>query len=106
MMVWAKKFYGDEFAAWLPTAHEPLDVTMRLAVEKGIVVLNGSGFDAPEWSIRTSEANLNRDDYEIIGTKVRQKNTIRNTSHQKNNKNITPPGPGQRKKSEAPAPPT
>ncbi len=72
MMVWAKKFYGDEFAAWLPTAHEPLDVTMRLAVEKGIVVLNGSGFDAPEWSIRTSEANLNRDDYEIIGTKVRQ----------------------------------
>lgn len=72
MMVWARKFYGDDFAAWLPTAHNPLDVTMRLAVEKGIVVLNGSGFDGPEWSIRTSQANLDRDAYVTIGRKVRQ----------------------------------
>ena len=72
MMVWARKLYGDDFAAWLPSAHNPLDVTMRLAVEKGIVVLNGSGFDGPEWSIRTSEANLDRDSYVIIGQKVRQ----------------------------------
>lgn len=71
MMVWAKKFYGDDFAAWLPTAHNPLDVTMRLAVEKGIVVLNGSGFDGPEWSIRTSEANLDREAYTTIGQQVR-----------------------------------
>lgn len=72
MMVWARKIYGDAFAEWLPTAHNPLDVTMRLAVEKGIVVLNGSGFDGPEWSIRTSEANLDRDAYVTIGQKVRQ----------------------------------
>ena len=72
MMVWAKKFYGDDFAAWLPTAHDPLDVTMRLAVEKGIVVLNGSGFDGPDWSIRTSEANLDRDAYVTIGQRVRE----------------------------------
>lgn len=71
-MVWAKKLYGDDFAAWLPTAHEPLDVTMRLAKECAVVVLNGSGFDGPEWSIRTSEANLDRDSYLTIGTKVRQ----------------------------------
>ena len=45
---------------------------MRLAVEKGIVVLNGSGFDGPEWSIRTSQANLDRDAYVTIGRKVRQ----------------------------------
>ena len=71
MMVWAKKFYGEDFAAWLPTAHDPLDVTMRLAVEKGIVVLNGSGFNGPDWSIRTSEANLDRDAYVTIGKQVR-----------------------------------
>lgn len=71
MMVWARKFYGDDFAAWLPTAHDPLDVTMRLAVEKGIVVLNGSGFDGPDWSIRTSEANLDRDAYVTIGKQIR-----------------------------------
>ena len=72
MMVWARKFYGDDFANWLPTAHDPLDVTMRLATEKGIVVLNGSGFDGPDWSIRTSEANLDKDAYVIIGKKVRE----------------------------------
>lgn len=72
MMVWAKKLYGDDFAAWLGKAHNPLDVTMRLAVEKNIVVLNGSGFDGPEWSIRTSEANLDTPSYTTIGRKVRQ----------------------------------
>ncbi len=72
MMVWARKFYGEEFAQWLPAAHNPLDVTMRLAVEKGIVVLNGSGFDGPDWSIRTSEANLDRDAYVTIGKKIRE----------------------------------
>ena len=71
MMVWAKKFYGDDFAQWLRDTHDPLDVTMRLAVEKHIVVLNGSGFDGPDWSIRTSEANLNREAYVTIGEKVR-----------------------------------
>ncbi len=71
MMVWAKKFYGDDFAQWLAKAHNPLDVTMRLAAEKGIVVLNGSGFDGPDWSIRTSEANLNREDYVTIGKQIR-----------------------------------
>ena len=70
-MVWAKKIYGDDFAAWLPTAHAPLDVTMRLAKETAVVVLNGSGFNGPEWSIRTSEANLNREDYVVIGKKIR-----------------------------------
>lgn len=70
-MVWARKFYGDDFAAWLPKTHDPLDVTMRLAVEKGIVVLNGSGFDGPDWSIRTSEANLDREAYVTIGKKIR-----------------------------------
>lgn len=72
MMVWARKFYGDDFVEWLRKSHDPLDVTMRLAVEKGIVVLNGSGFDGPDWSIRTSEANLDRDAYVTIGKKVRE----------------------------------
>ena len=72
MMVWAKKLYGDDFVAWLPTVHNPLDVTMRMAVEKGIVVLNGSGFDGPLWSIRTSQANLDTAAFQTIGQSVRQ----------------------------------
>lgn len=72
LMVWAKKLYGDDFAAWLAGAHNSLDVVMRLAAEKGIVVLNGSGFDGPEWSIRVSEANLKTADYVVIGKEIRQ----------------------------------
>ena len=72
MMVWAKKIYGDDFAKWLGKTHDPLDVTIRLAAEKGIVVLNGSGFAGPDWSIRTSEANLDREAYETIGRSVRE----------------------------------
>ncbi len=71
LMVWAKKIYDDDFAKWLKKTHNPLDVTIRMAAEKGIVVLNGSGFAGPDWSIRTSEANLNRSDYAIIGREVR-----------------------------------
>ena len=47
LMVWAKKFYGDEFAKYLTDNYEPLDVVIRLANETAIVLLNGDGFDGP-----------------------------------------------------------
>lgn len=37
----------------------------------GIVLLNGGGFDAPDWSLRISLANLDDDVYEEIGRGVR-----------------------------------
>lgn len=67
MLVWAKKFYGDEFVAYLQEHYEPVDVVFRLAQETALVLLNGGGFDAPEWSIRASLANLNKEDYIRIG---------------------------------------
>lgn len=67
MEVWAKKFYGDDFVAYLKANYEPVDVVFRLAQETSLVLLNGGGFDAPEWSIRTSLANLNTEDYVRIG---------------------------------------
>ena len=39
----------------------------RLAEDHGIVLLNGSGFDAPDWSVRVSFANLDDDVYDDIG---------------------------------------
>ncbi|MDE6207056.1 MAG: bifunctional aspartate transaminase/aspartate 4-decarboxylase [Muribaculaceae bacterium] len=71
-MVQATKVYGEDFAKWLAATHNSLDVTIRLAKETATVVLNGSGFDGPEWSIRTSEANLDKDAYAVIGKKIRQ----------------------------------
>ena len=72
MLVWAKKFYGDEFVQHLQTTYDPLDVVFRLANETGLVVLNGGGFDGPEWSVRVSLANLNEKDYIKIGLSIRR----------------------------------
>lgn len=67
MLVWAKKFYGDDIVVYLQENYEPVDVVFRLAQETSLVLLNGGGFDAPEWSIRCSLANLKREDYVRIG---------------------------------------
>ena len=71
MLVWAKRYYGKDFADWLKLNYSPLDVVFRLATETSLVVLNGGGFDGPEWSIRVSLANLKENDYNIIGKHVR-----------------------------------
>ncbi len=72
IMVWAKKFYGDDFATYLSKNYEPLDFVLRLAKETSVVLLNGDGFDGPAWSVRASLANLNEEDYLKIGTAVRK----------------------------------
>lgn len=71
IMVWARKFYGDDFATWLAATHNSLDFVMRLASETSVVLLNGGGFDGPEWSVRASLANLNEADYLKIGAAIR-----------------------------------
>ncbi|MBD5373946.1 MAG: bifunctional aspartate transaminase/aspartate 4-decarboxylase [Bacteroides sp.] len=71
MMVWSKKFYGEEFADYLKSNYEPLDFVIRLANETAIVLLNGDGFDGPEWSVRVSLANLDDSAYLKIGTAIR-----------------------------------
>ncbi len=64
---WAMKNYGKEFIAFLEKNFEPVDIVFRLAEKSSIVLLNGGGFAGPEWSVRVSLANLNEDDYCIIG---------------------------------------
>ena len=56
---------------WLQLNYSPLDVVFRLARETSLVVLNGGGFDGPQWSIRVSLANLKTKDYTIIGRSIR-----------------------------------
>lgn len=72
IMVWARKFYGDDFAEYLDKNYVPLDFVIRLANETAVVLLNGDGFDGPAWSVRASLANLNDDAYLKIGTAVRK----------------------------------
>lgn len=72
MLVWAKKFYGDDFVTYLKKTYRPLDIVFRLAKETSTVVLNGGGFDGPEWSVRASLANLNEADYVKIGQGIKK----------------------------------
>ncbi len=72
IMLWAKKDYGDEFADFLIKNYEPVDILFRLAEQCSVVLLNGSGFDGPEWSIRVSLANLMDDAYSNIAKAIKE----------------------------------
>jgi aspartate 4-decarboxylase len=69
---WARKNLGDEIVTWMKKNVHPLDIVFRLAEEHGIVLLNGSGFAAPGWSVRISFANLEDHVYDDIGRAVRE----------------------------------
>jgi aspartate 4-decarboxylase len=56
---------------WVRANVHPLDIVFRLAEDHGIVLLNGGGFEAPDWSVRVSFANLDDEVYENIGRAVR-----------------------------------
>ena len=66
----ARVRHGDDFSKWLEDTHEPIDFVWRLAEEKGVVLMDGGGFDAPEMSVRVSLANLFKEDYENIGQSI------------------------------------
>jgi len=68
---WANKNIGKEAVEYLKKHVHPLDLAFRLAEDHGIVLLNGSGFEAPNWSLRVSLANLDDEAYEEIGRGVR-----------------------------------
>jgi len=67
----ARKNIGEDAVEYLKKNVHPLDLAFRLAEDHGIVLLNGGGFEAPEWSMRVSLANLSDEAYEEIGRGVR-----------------------------------
>jgi len=66
----ARSRYGAAFAEWLVASFEPIDFVVRMAEERGIVLLDGGGFDAPKMSVRVSLANLPDEAYEPIGRAI------------------------------------
>ena len=68
---WLRKYLGDDVAEFIKQNVHPLDIVFRLARDHGIVLLNGGGFHAPNWSVRVSFANLEDDVYDDIGSAVR-----------------------------------
>ena len=72
LLVWAKFKYGEAFANYLENERSALEFLFDLSHRYGIVLLNGSGFEGPAWSIRVSLANLNDSDYEKIGQAINE----------------------------------
>ncbi len=68
LMKWAELTYGEDFMKYLVANYHPLQIVFALATFHSIVLLNGSGFGAPDWSVRVSLANLTDDAYSEIGT--------------------------------------
>ncbi len=65
--LWMRKHYGEDLVNFVKANYEPVDIVFRLAEQFSTVLLNGSGFDATEWSARVSLANLTDEDYAQIG---------------------------------------
>jgi aspartate 4-decarboxylase len=63
--------YGAAFAKWMMKAYEPVDFVLRLASEREVVLLPGAGFDAPDWTVRVSLANLPDAAYVKIGKQIK-----------------------------------
>ena len=64
---WMQQHYGEELVRFVKENYEPVDIVFRLAEQFSTVLLNGSGFDATDWSARVSLANLNDEAYQQIG---------------------------------------
>ena len=70
ILIGAEQRVGKEFVDYMRANYEPIDILVRLAEQYGTVLLNGSGFDGPPWSVRASLANLPNSDYETIGAQL------------------------------------
>ena len=64
---WGRMNHGEDFVNYLKDKYTPVDVLYKLANDHCVVLLSGSGFAGPEWSVRVSLANLHDDDYSKIG---------------------------------------
>lgn len=62
--------YGAEFLQWLKAEKTEVDFLDDLACRKGVVLMYGPGFSAPDGTVRISLANLNTEDYVEIARRL------------------------------------
>ena len=62
--------YGEDLLRWLQEEKTQIDFLNDLARYKGVVLMYGPGFSAPEGTIRVSLANLNAEDYVEIARRL------------------------------------
>ena len=64
------RHYDADFAAWRKDNIDDISFLDDLAERKGVVLMYGPGFDAPEGCVRVSLANLVEDDYVEIARRL------------------------------------
>ena len=62
--------FSPEFSDWLKESRTEIDFLNDLAGKKGVVLMYGPGFSAPEGTVRISLANLNVEDYTEIARRL------------------------------------
>ena len=62
--------YGEDLLLWLQDEKTEIDFLNDLAARKGVVLMYGPGFSAPDGTVRVSLANLNADDYVEIARRL------------------------------------
>lgn len=72
LLVWGQMLYGQAFVEFMKAHYQPEDMLYKLAKDYAIVLLNGNGFEGPDWSIRISLANLPDTAYETIGRAINE----------------------------------
>ncbi len=70
VMTLAELRYGADFVLWLKNSRTEIDFLNDLAEKKGVVLMYGPGFSAPDGTVRISLANLNADDYTEIARRL------------------------------------
>ena len=68
----SSQIYNKEFSEWILKNHSGPETLKILAIETGIVLLPGKGFDVEHPSARVSLANLREYDYSQIGINIRK----------------------------------
>src|SRR5947199_980880 len=89
---------GEDVVKWMKANVHPLDIVFRLAEDHGIVLLNGGGFAAPDWSVRVSFANLENHVYDDIGRAVRAIARGHRQAYEAATGKSTPPAPTRLKR--------
>ena len=64
--------HGEDFAKWRREKMSDLEFLDDLARKKGVVLMYGPGFEAPEGNVRVSLANLNKEDYVEIARRLNE----------------------------------
>lgn len=68
---WAKQEWSEDYATKMDESYKCVDFLYELAHQHNVILLSGDGFASSKWTVRVSLANLNDEDYFVIGKAIR-----------------------------------